>query len=335
MVDGVRAQGLYDPGREHDACGVGFIADIKGGKSHGIVADGLKILNNMSHRGAVGADPQAGDGTGMLLQLSDRFFEHETRFDLPAAGDYGIGMMFMPRIRADLAEATGVVERYILEEGQRVLGWREVPVNNENLGAGVRLTEPVIRQVFIARGPGCADNAAFERKLFVIRKQIEKRIHESATQIHGRGKADFYIASMSSRVVVYKGMLLAGQLGEYYPDLLNHRMESALALVHQRFSTNTFPAWSMAHPYRLSAHNGEINTLRGNVNWMAARRGAMSSALLGDDLDKVWPLIPEGQSDSASFDNALELLLAGGYPLAHGMMMLIPEAWSGNPLMPP
>ena len=335
MVDGVRAQGLYDPGREHDACGVGFIADIKGGKSHGIVADGLKILNNMSHRGAVGADPQAGDGAGMLLQLSDRFFEHETRFDLPAAGDYGIGMMFMPRIRADLAEATGVVERYILEEGQRVLGWREVPVNNENLGAGVLPTEPVIRQVFIARGPGCADNAAFERKLFVIRKQIEKRIHESATQIHSHGKADFYIASMSSRVVVYKGMLLAGQLGEYYPDLLNHRMESALALVHQRFSTNTFPAWSMAHPYRLSAHNGEINTLRGNVNWMAARRGAMSSALLGDDLDKVWPLIPEGQSDSASFDNALELLLAGGYPLAHGMMMLIPEAWSGNPLMPP
>ena len=335
MVDGVRAQGLYDPGREHDACGVGFIADIKGGKSHGIVADGLKILNNMSHRGAVGADPQAGDGAGILLQLSDRFFEHETRFDLPAAGDYGIGMMFMPRIRADLAEATGVVERYILKEGQRVLGWREVPVNNENLGAGVLPTEPVIRQVFIARGLGCADNAAFERKLFVIRKQIEKRIRESATQIHLRGKMDFYIASMSSRVVVYKGMLLAGQLGEYYPDLLNHRMESALALVHQRFSTNTFPAWSMAHPYRLSAHNGEINTLRGNVNWMAARRGAMSSALLGDDLDKVWPLIPEGQSDSASFDNALELLLAGGYPLAHGMMMLIPEAWSGNPLMPP
>lgn len=323
-------QGLYDPGREHDACGVGFIADIKGGKSHGIVADGLEILNNLSHRGAVGADPMAGDGAGMLLQLSDRFFESETRFDLPAVGDYGIGMIFMPRTRSGLAEAAGVVERYILDEGQRVLGWREVPVNNENLGASVLLTEPVIRQVFIARGRGCADRSAFERKLFVIRKQIEKRIRESDI----RGKTDFYLASMSSRVVVYKGMLLAGQLGEYYPDLLNHRMESALALVHQRFSTNTFPAWGMAHPYRLIAHNGEINTLRGNVNWMAARRGAMSSALLGDDLDKVWPLIPEGQSDSASFDNALELLLAGGYPLAHGMMMLIPEAWSGNPLMP-
>ena len=324
-------QGLYDPAREHDACGVGFIADIAGGKRHGIVTDGLEILNNLSHRGAVGADPVAGDGAGMLLQLSERFFESETPFDLPAPGDYGVGMIFMPRTRSGLAEATGVVERYILDEGQRVLGWRAVPVNNESLGESVLSTEPVIRQVFIARGHGCADQAAFERKLFVIRKQIEKRIRESDL----RGKTDFYVASMSSRVIVYKGMLMAGQLGEYYPDLHNQRMESALALVHQRFSTNTFPAWGMAHPYRLIAHNGEINTLRGNVNWMAARRVAMSSALLGDDLAKVWPLIPDGQSDSASFDNALELLLAGGYPLAHAMMMLIPEAWSGNPLMDP
>ena len=323
-------QGLYDPAREHDACGVGFIADIKGRASHGIVADGLKILNNLSHRGAVAADPMAGDGAGMLLQLPDRFFESETPFALPAAGDYGVGMVFMPRTRPALAEATGVVERYILDEGQRVLGWRTVPVNNEHLGESVLSTEPVIRQVFIARAPDCADQAAFERKLFVIRKQIEKRIRESDL----RGKSDFYIASLSSRTLVYKGMLLAGRLGGYYPDLLNRQMESALALVHQRFSTNTFPAWGLAHPYRMIAHNGEINTLRGNLNWMAARRGTMSSTLLGDDLGKAWPLIPEGQSDSASFDNALELLVAGGYPLAHAMMMLIPEAWSDNPLMP-
>ena len=319
-------QGLYDPSREHDACGVGFIADIRGDKSHQIVAHGLEILNNMSHRGAVGADKMAGDGAGMLLQLPDAFFAGETRFDLPAPGDYGVGMIFMPRSRLGLAEASGVVERYILAEGQRVLGWRTVPVNNENLGASVRPTEPPIRQVFIGRAPECATQAAFERKLFVIRKQIGNLIRNS--DIHG--KTDFYIASMSSRVIVYKGMLLATQLSEYYPDLMDQRMESALALVHQRFSTNTFPAWGMAHPYRLIAHNGEINTLRGNVNWMAARRDAMSSSLLGDDLDKVWPLIPEGQSDSAAFDNAVELLLAGGYPLAHAMMMLIPEAWSEN-----
>ena len=320
-------QGLYDPRREHDACGVGFIADISGDKSHQIVARGLEILNNLSHRGAVGADPQAGDGAGMLLQLSDSFFKHETRFALPAAGDYAVGMVFMPR--SGLDQATEVVERYIRDEGQRVLGWRTVPVNNQNLGNSVRSTEPTIRQVFIARGPGCADQDAFERKLFVIRKQIENYIRESDIN----RKADFYIASMSSRVIVYKGMLLAAQLSEYYPDLLNQRMVSALALVHQRFSTNTFPTWGMAHPYRMIAHNGEINTLRGNVNWMAARRASMSSPLLGADLDKVWPLIPEGQSDSASFDNALELLLAGGYPLAHAMMLLIPEAWSENPLM--
>ena len=328
-------QGLYDPAREHDACGVGFVVNIDGRKSHEIITNGLEILNNLSHRGAVGADPMAGDGAGMLVQLSDPFFEGEVRFELPAAGDYAVGMIFMPRTRADLAEAKGVVEQYVFEEGQRVLGWRRVPVNNENLGESVLPTEPAVWQVFIARGPVCADQAAFERKLFIIRKQIEKRIGESASLTHERGKTDFYIASMSSRVINYKGMLLAGQLSEYYPDLLNHRMESAFALVHQRFSTNTFPAWGLAHPYRLIAHNGEINTLRGNINWMAARRSTMSSSLLGDDLDKVWPLIPEGQSDSASFDNALELLVAGGYPLAHAVMMLIPEAWSGNPLMNP
>ncbi len=337
--------GLYDPRREHDACGVGFIADISGRKSHSIVTRGLEILNNLSHRGAVGADPMAGDGAGMLVQLPDSFFQSATSFALPAAGDYAVGMIFMPRTRTALAEVTSVVEHCIRNHGMRVLGWRTVPVNSQNLGQSVLPTEPLIRQIFIARHPEEDDQDVFERKLFVIRKQIENEI---ANEIEGQIRAadmdgdedgdmnckgDFYIASMSSRVVVYKGMLLAAQLGEYYPDLLSAQMESALALVHQRFSTNTFPAWSMAHPYRMIAHNGEINTLRGNINWMAARRGAMTSKLLGADLDKVWPVIAEGQSDSAAFDNALELLVAGGYSLAHAMMMLIPEAWSENALM--
>ncbi len=324
-------QGLYDPRFEHDACGVGFIASIKGQKSHGIVADGLKILDNLTHRGAVGADPKAGDGAGMLLQLSDRFFREVVGFELPAAGQYAVGMIFLPRTQAGQAETRGIIERYILDENQVLLGWRDVPVDNSNLGDSVRPTEPLIRQVFVGRGEAIADQTEFERKLFVIRKQIEKRIRESDIE----GKSDFYIATMSSRIITYKGMLLAGQVGEYYPDLLDERMESALALVHQRFSTNTFPTWDLAHPFRLIAHNGEINTLRGNTNWMAARKSTMSSSILGDDLDKVWPLIHEGQSDSAAFDNALELLLAGGYSLSHAMMMLIPEAWSNNAGMDP
>jgi len=335
-------QGLYDPAREHDACGVAFVADIGGGKRRKIIDDGLEILNNLSHRGAVGADPLAGDGAGLLLQLPERFFAETAAFDLPGAGQYAVGMLFMPP--AAVAEVKAVVERYARAEGAGVLGWREVPVDNSGLGPSVLPTEPAIWQVFISRGertpnpraPAAAGDSAaasdaFERRLFVIRKQIENHIRESGLP----GAADFHVASLSSRVVNYKGMLLAGQLGEYYPDLADPRMESALALVHQRFSTNTFPAWKMAHPYRMIAHNGEINTLRGNINWLAARRRAMSSELFGDDLDKIWPLVVDGQSDSASFDNALELLTLGGYSLAHAMMLLIPEAWSGNPLMDP
>ncbi len=322
-------RGLYDPRFEHDACGVGFIANIKGKQSHSIVVDGLRILDNLTHRGAVGADPKAGDGAGMLLQISDRFFRRNTEFDLPEKGKYAIGMIFLPRSEAGQAEVKGVVERYILTENQTLLGWRDVPVNNENLGESVKPTEPVIKQVFIEQSQSIESQNEFERKLFVIRKQIEKRINSSDID----GKSDFYIATMSSRIITYKGMLLAGQVGEFYPDLLSEDMESALSLVHQRFSTNTFPTWDLAHPFRMIAHNGEINTLRGNANWMAARKSTMSSAILGEDLDKVWPLIPEGQSDSAAFDNALELLLAGGYSLSHAMMMLIPEAWSGNAQM--
>ena len=322
-------QGLYDPRNEHDACGVGFVADIKGRRSHRIIEQGLKILERLTHRGAVGADPKAGDGAGILLQIPDAFFRESVSFDLPAPGAYAVGMTFLPRDDKERSWAEGVIAQIIESEKQRLLGWRDVPVNNGGLGYSVIPSEPVIRQVFVGRGEQCADQDAFERKLFVIRKQIEKVVRESEIE----GKAAFYFTSMSSRTITYKGMLLAGQVGEYYPDLIDARIESALALVHQRFSTNTFPTWDLAHPFRMIAHNGEINTLRGNVNWMAARKHSMASRILAKDLAKVWPLIPEGQSDSACFDNALELLVQGGYSLAHAMMMLIPEAWSGNPLM--
>jgi glutamate synthase (NADPH/NADH) large chain len=322
-------QGLYDPRNEHDACGVGFVANIKGRKSHGIIMQGLEILERLTHRGAVGADPRAGDGAGILIQIPDEFFRAVVDFQLPESGSYAVGLVFLPREETSRAAAKATIARFVEDEGQNIIGWREVPVNNAGLGYSVKPTEPVIRQIFIGRGDNCVDQDAFERKLFVIRKQIEKVIRESELE----GADAFYITSMSSRTITYKGMLLADQVGEYFPDLLDERMASALALVHQRFSTNTFPTWDLAHPFRMIAHNGEINTLRGNVNWMAARKSSMASQVLGDDLEKVWPLIPEGQSDSACFDNALELLVQGGYSLAHAMMMLIPEAWSGNDLM--
>jgi glutamate synthase (NADPH/NADH) large chain len=325
-------QGLYDPRNEHDNCGVGFIADIKGRKSHKIVQQGLEILRNLTHRGAVGADPLAGDGAGILMQTPDKFLRSvckDISIDLPEEGSYGVAMVFIPRQEAANAESEKIFTRFIEAEGQILLGWRDVPVDNEGLGYSVIPTEPVIRQAFIGRGSNCADQDAFERKLYVIRKQVENSVRDCGLE----GCDTFYVSSMSSRVLLYKGMLLANQVGTYYSDLIDERMESALALVHQRFSTNTFPTWDLAQPFRMIAHNGEINTVRGNVNWMAARRHTMASEVFGDDLDKIWPLIPEGQSDSACFDNALELLTLGGYSLSHSMMMLIPEAWSGNPLM--
>ncbi len=322
-------QGLYDPANEHDACGVGFVANIKGVKSHQIVQQGLGILNRLTHRGAVGADPRAGDGAGILLQMPDAFLRSVVEFDLPAAGDYAVGMIFLPRNEASRNECEETIEALVRAEGQGVIGWRDVAVDNSGLGYSVKPTEPVVRQIFVSRGGNCSDQDGFERKLFVIRKQIEKLVRDAEME----GGDDFYFSSFSSRTIVYKGMLLSDQVGEYYRDLKDERMESALALVHQRFSTNTFPTWDLAHPFRMIAHNGEINTLRGNVNWMAARKNSMASDILGEDLDKIWPLIPEGQSDSACFDNALELLVAGGYSLSHAMMMLIPEAWGGNKLM--
>ena len=322
-------QGLYDPANEHDACGVGFVAHIKGEKSHAIVQHGLTILERLHHRGAVGADPRAGDGAGLLLQMPDAFFRKSVSFELPVEGEYAVGMVFLPQADKSRAAAEKTIEDFVAAEGQTLLGWRDVPVDSGGLGYSVLPTEPVIRQVFIQRGRNCADQNAFERKLFVIRKQIENTVRDAKLE----GGDAFYFTSLSSRTVVYKGMLLSDQVGEYYKDLSDESMTSALALVHQRFSTNTFPTWDLAHPFRMIAHNGEINTVRGNVNWMAARKSGMASDILGDDLDKIWPLIPEGQSDTACFDNALELLVMGGYSMAHAMMMLVPEAWAGNPQM--
>ncbi len=324
-------QGLYDPRNEHDACGVGFIVHIKNRKSHDIIARGLQLLRNLTHRGAVGADPNCGDGAGILIQTPDAFLRREfgrLGIALPAAGEYAVAMVFLPRPEKVRGAVEKAIAAVLAEEGLDQLGWRDVPTVNTRLGAAARNAEPLVRQLAIGRGRH-PDTAAFERKLFVARKRMEHAVRAlGMPEAHA-----FYMPSMSARTMVYKGMLLADQVGEYYPDLQDPAMESALAFVHQRFSTNTFPSWDLAHPFRMIAHNGEINTLRGNINWMAARRYAMESKYLGEDLDKLWPLIVEGQSDSACFDNALELLVAGGYSLPHAMMLLIPEAWAGNPLM--
>jgi glutamate synthase (NADPH/NADH) large chain len=329
-------QGLYDPRNEHDACGVGFVAHIKGTKSHGIIEQALEILRNLDHRGAVGADPLLGDGAGILIQIPDallrRWAEGEGK-DLPAPGDYAVAMCFLPQDEPARDFVIELFERFIAKEGQHLVGWRDVPTTLDGLGKTVIEQMPVIRQCVIRRGESCADQDAFERKLLAIRKQTQNPLAAMAEKHELPGVTELYMPSFSSRTVVYKGLLLADQVGSFYDDLRDPECVSALGLVHQRFSTNTFPSWKLAHPYRFIAHNGEINTVRGNVNWMNARRRTMESELLGPDLDKMWPLIPHGQSDTASLDNALELLLAGGYSLAHAVMMLIPEAWAGNPLM--
>ena len=326
-------QGLYDPANEHDACGVGFVAHIKGQKSHSIIQQGLLILKNLDHRGAVGADPLMGDGAGILIQIPDEYLRSEMAKQgvvLPRLGDYGVGMVFLPKESASRLACQEAIERAVLAEGQVVLGWRDVPVDRTMpMSPTVRQREPIIRQVFIGRGPDVMVTDALERKLYVIRRRAANAIRALGLE-HSK---EFYQPSMSARTIVYKGLLLANQVGEYYVDLKDPRCVSALALVHQRFSTNTFPTWPLAHPFRMIAHNGEINTLRGNYNWMRAREKGTSSPLLGADLEKIWPLIYPNQSDTASFDNALELLVMGGYSLAHAMMMLIPEAWESHTLM--
>ena len=329
----MHAQGLYDPANEHDACGVGFVAHIKGKKSHSIVEQGLLILKNIDHRGAVGADKLMGDGAGILIQIPDQYYREEMAkqgVTLPPAGEYGVGMVFLPKENASRIACEQELERSVLAEGQVVLGWRDVLVDKDMpMSPTVREKEPLIRQIFIGRGQDIMVTDALERKLFVIRKASGHAI-QALHLLHGQ---EFFVPSMSARTVVYKGLLLADQVGEYYKDLQDPRCVTALALVHQRFSTNTFPEWPLAHPYRLIAHNGEINTVKGNFNWMRAREGVMKSAVLGDDLKKLFPLIYEGQSDTACFDNALELLVMAGYPIAQAMMMMVPEAWENHTLM--
>ena len=326
-------QGLYDPSNEHDACGVGFVAHIKGQKSHAIVGQALKILENLDHRGAVGADALMGDGAGILIQIPDALFREDMAkvgVTLPAFGEYGVGMVFLPKEHASRLACEQELERAVLAEGQVLLGWRDVPVNLDMpMSPTVRAKEPVIRQLFIGRGSNVIVQDALERKLYVIRKTASAAIQHLNLK-HGK---EYYVPSMSSRTIIYKGLLLADQVGTYFKDLADARCVSALGLVHQRFSTNTFPEWPLAHPYRYVAHNGEINTVKGNFNWMKAREGVMASPVLGDDLRKLYPISFADQSDTATFDNCLELLTMAGYPLSQAVMMMIPEPWENHATM--
>ena len=322
-----RAQGLYNPRNEHDACGIGFVANIKGNATHKIVEQGVEVLVNLTHRGACGCDPETGDGAGLLLQLPHEFFRKEAEaagFSLPAPGEYGVGMIFLSAKGDDRRAAQRMVGEIVEREGQTVLGWREVPTDSRAIGWLARESEPCIMQAFIGKGAGAAlTGDAWERKLYIIRKSTENEAKR-------RGLARYYPASMSSRTICYKGLLLAPQIFRYYPDMGDSDFKSAVALVHQRFSTNTFPTWERAQPFRYLAHNGEINTLRGNANWMRAREATLESEYFGADTEKIKPIIDETGSDSTQIDNALELLIQSGRSTAHSFMMLIPEAWSSH-----
>ena len=318
--------GLYDPQYEHDACGVGFVARISGAPSFDIIEKGVQLLLNLEHRGATGSNPTTGDGAGLLTQIPDKLFRETSDFDLPSAGDYGCGMLFMPQDADLFAAAKASIENILSQENLPLLGWRYPPVNSDAINKEVAASEPKICQIFIGRGDADVGDD-FERRLYIARKMMEHNIDCSDDN------AGFYCCSMSSRIVVYKGMFMANQLGAYYNDLSDSRFESAMAIAHQRFSTNTFPAWKLAHPYRFIAHNGEINTLRGNINNMRARYHSMHSPLWGDNFHKLLPLIDEKQSDTASLDNAVELLRLSGYSPAHALSALIPEAWQKNNLM--
>jgi glutamate synthase (NADPH/NADH) large chain/glutamate synthase (ferredoxin) len=319
-----QADGLYDPRYEHDACGVAMVAKLDNAASHEVVVRALEALDNLEHRGAEGADTRTGDGAGILTQLPDAFLRSVVDFELPPAGRYGVGMCFLPQDPQRRAKIEQLLELNVRVEGQHVLGWRDVPVDLDHVGDTAARSRPYIRQLFVEAGPGTSDDQmAFERKLYVIR-----RIVELATG------PDFYAPSFSSRTLVYKGMLISHQLRRYFPDLQNPAFASAMALVHSRFSTNTFPSWELSHPYRVIAHNGEINTLMGNKNWMRARESQLASELFGRDLNKVIPIVREGGSDSATFDNVLELLMLAGRSLPHAVMMMIPEAYAGRDDLP-
>src|SRR5687767_6705517 len=334
------SQGLYDPRFEHDACGVGFVVHVKGQRSNAIVCQALQVLKNLLHRGACGCEANTGDGAGILIQMPDRFLRRHVAaagIELPAPGHYGAGLVFLPKAAAARRHIQDLFEEIVREEGQRVLGWRDVPTDDSLVGPSARAVAPHFTQIFVGRGSGldASDtpdaHRAFERKLFVIRKRVEHAIDKLA----GDDRRFFYVVSLSSNTLIYKGMLTADQIERMFPDLVDPDVESALALVHQRFSTNTFPSWPLAHPYRYVAHNGEINTLRGNINWMKAREALCRSELLGEDLAKVLPVTREGLSDSATFDNVLEFLVMNGRSLPHAILMMIPEPWQNHEAMSP
>ncbi|OHD56294.1 MAG: glutamate synthase subunit alpha [Spirochaetes bacterium GWF1_51_8] len=326
--------GLYDPANEHDSCGVGFVVDIKGKKSNKIVKDGLQVLLRMEHRGAVGSDPETGDGAGILIQIPDEFFRRictECKIPLPSLGEYGTGIAFLPTIGTEKKFCKTNIERIIEEEGQTLLGWRPVPVNPAAIGATARKSMPEFEQVFIGKSDDIKDALAFERKLYVIRKRIENEVSDSTL----KQKKLFYFPNISCRTFSYKGMAMSGQVSEFFLDLQDEGIKSAICMVHSRYSTNTFPSWELAQPFRYLAHNGEINTLRGNINWTRAREGLLSSEVWGKDIDKVKPVVVDGLSDSATIDRVFELLVLSGRSLPHAMMMLIPSAWEQNDLMDP
>ncbi len=341
-----QAAGLYDPRYEHDACGVGMVARLDNTPTHEVVARALAALENLEHRGASGADPLTGDGAGILMQMPDELLRAVAGFELPPSGSYGVLMCFLPTDSSTRARVEGLLERTVAAEDQHVLGWRDVPVHPEHTGATAAACRPVIRQLFVGAGPsttpvGAAGNVeavspgvleqdVFERKLYVIRRVCEQAV-SAWPQDERKG---FYVTSSSSRTLNYKGMLISYQLGAFYPDLRDERCKSALGLVHSRFSTNTFPSWELAHPYRVICHNGEINTVMGNVNWMRARESELASELFGDDLEKILPVVTQGNSDSATFDNVLELLMLAGRSLPHAVMMMIPEAYRSRSDLP-
>ena len=330
-------QGLYDPRHEHDACGMGFVVNLDGHKTHEIVQKGIQILINLTHRGACGCDPETGDGAGVLIQIPHEFFVRECAklgFTLPEPGSYGVGMMFLPVESAQRLLCEGIVERIAREEGLTVLGWRDTPLHGDAIGRQARATQPYIEQIFIQKGEGADGQPMtqdeFERKLYVVRRRAE--IEVAASEFDDN--EFFYVPSMSSRVIIYKGLLLAPQISDFYLELADPLAKSSLCMVHQRFSTNTFPTWKLAHPYRMICHNGEINTVRGNVNWMNARESVLRSDLFGEDMPKTFPVIRPGGSDTASLDNAVEMLTLAGRELPHVMAMLIPEAWDADTTMP-
>ncbi|MEK7796648.1 MAG: glutamate synthase subunit alpha, partial [Pseudomonadota bacterium] len=333
QFDSTRPGGLYDPATEHDACGVGFVVDIKGRRSHTLVEQGLTILKNLQHRGACGCEENTGDGAGILIQIPHAFLARECEklgVKLPVAGEYGTGLVFLPRDPGQRAACEKLFEAIVREESQVVLGWRDVPVDDAALGPSARVCEPVFRQIFIGRGGSVKDAALFELKLYVIRKRIEHAVANSAIAERNL----FYIPSLSARTIVYKGMLTPDQVEQMFPDLRDPLLDSALALVHSRFSTNTFPSWPLAHPFRFIAHNGEINTLRGNINWMRARERLFKCSHFTDaELARIIPVLNDQGSDSAIFDNALEMLVMSGRSLPHAVMMLIPEAWAQHQTM--